>query len=102
MFGIFLVICAMAAIIILFNEKKPKILRLLAYLGSVAGAVVILTAVNAASGFLFTELFGVLAAVFLLAAVAKCAADTIYREPDKSGKNIRKIKREKAVKKKTA
>lgn len=95
MLNIFFVILSMAAIMFLFDEKRPKSLRVPAHFAAALGTAAILIVINTASGFILTDLFGVLAIVFLIAASVRCAADTVIFELNKSKKSIRRLKREK-------
>lgn len=95
MLNIFFVILSMVVIMFLFDEKKPKSLRVPMYFAAALGTAAILIVINTASGFILTDLFGVLAIIFLIAAVTKCTADTVIYELNKSKKSIRKLKREK-------
>lgn len=95
MLNIIFVILSMTAIMFLFDEKRPKSLRVPTRFAAALGTAAILIVINTVCGFILTDLFGVLAVIFLIAAAVKCATDTVIFELNKSKKSIRKLKRAK-------
>lgn len=59
----------MTAVVVLLSDKKVKILEIIGFIVGVIGSTALLVGVNIILGYRLTDIFGVIGAVFLIAAL---------------------------------
>ena len=72
----------MIAVVVLLSDKKVNILEIIGFIVGVIGSSALLVGVNIILGYRLTDLFGVIGAVLLVAALVYgklTSTETIYR-----------------------
>lgn len=96
MLNIIFIVLTAAAVTVLLKVKKIRLSYMLLFWCSAVCAAALLTALNTASGFILTDLYGFFAAAALLAAAAGCLRRLLFRELS------RFVKRKKGVEEKNS
>lgn len=90
MLNIVFIVLTAAAVTVLLKVKKIRPSYILLFWCSAVCAAALLTALNGASGFIFTDLYGFFAAAALLAALVGCLRRLLLRELSRFGRLKRK------------